>query len=267
MEFLVLTKKWLSEPYGPKYDKFLKIINKGYSKNLFKYKIIKTHRIKTSMSILDNFKVLEHDDFCILILLGPEKQFEKLKNDRNYSRTFETPYDSWEGSIDCIIPDEYVPQLSFDTDSKVKMTYYNSDEQLTPSQVNRIIGTVGFKSYDGDLKSSDPAIKDLEVTALTSFMKRAAPTMLDLAIKHLLKRENELITDLSGLSSIVLQVDCIKEHNLVPYYVNCCSFIPAEKEDTFIDVHSAGSSGIFEDNLEAYKDFHISYLYRIVDLP
>lgn len=267
MEFLVLSRKWLSEPYGPKYDKFLKIINKGYSKAMFKYGIIKTPRIKTSMSMLDNFRVHENDDFCILLLLGPEKQFEKLGLNHNYSRKFETPSDSWERSIDCDIPDEYLPQLSFNVDSDVKVTYYNSDEELTPSQVNRVLGSVGFKSYDGDLRSSNLSIKDIEITAFTSFMKRSAPTMLEMAIKHFLKRENELVADFTSLESIVLHADCIKEHNLVPYYVNCCSFKPSKKEDTFVDVHSASSSGVFEDNLEAYKDFHISYLYRTIDIP
>lgn len=266
MEFLVLSREWLSGPYEPKYDIFLKIINKGYSKAVFKYGIIKTPRIKTSMSLLDNFRVHGDDDFCILLLLGPEKQFEQLRSDHNYSRTFETPCESWESSTDCDLPNEYLSQLSFNIDSEVKITHYNSDEELTPSQVNRVLGSVGFKSYDGDLRSSIPSIKDVEVTAFTSFMKRSAPTMLELAIKHFLKQEYKLIADLSSVKSMVLHADCIKEHNLVPYYVNCCSFKPSQKEDTFVDVHSASSSGVFEENLEAYKDFHISYLYRVVDL-
>lgn len=261
MEFVVLSKRWLSGISSKRHAGFVSIINKAYAKPKIKYGIIKTDRIKADMSILDNFRINNDDDFCVLLLLGPQSVFEDISSEDGYLRSFESDNTTLEEANNCNIPDAYAERIGLTTLSNVSFTFYNYDEELTAKQMNRIIGSIGFKSYHGNFKN-DPFIQEYEITCFTSFMKWAGPTMLELAITQYLKKQKDVA---DKTSKIILHADCIREHNLVHYYVSQCKFVSADKPDTYVDVHSASASGVFEDNLEANRDFHISYLYRIID--
>lgn len=258
----MLSSNWLAGPYSSRFDNLKKVINKSYNKARFKYGIIKTPRINSKVSIYDNFRVQGDSEISILLLLGAEEQFKKFREEDNYFRAFEPSF-SWEEANDCNIPEKYLSQLVFNENTPVKLTYYDLNEPFTAEQANRIIGSVGFKSYKG--AEADSSTRELEVTAFTSFMRRSAPTMLELAIKHYLKLEGGPHKDLHGeYEKVVLHAEVIKEHNLVQYYVNACSFEQADKPEVLIPIVSAANSGIFEDNLEAYQDFHICSLYRAI---
>ncbi|KAK6463252.1 hypothetical protein DFJ63DRAFT_111424 [Scheffersomyces coipomensis] len=270
-ELLALRKDWFyhHEEQELRFAGLMKIINKAYDKARFKYGIIETTRIKYPNAIPADLQLSTVDGFALFILLGPEKAFQELKEKHNYTRDFSTVSSNLEQSFNCDIPEQYLSSFDLNNLNDVKITIVDNDFELDDKTTNRVLGSAGFRIYAHGNK--DDSILDLELTAFTSYMRKLGPKILNLIIDKCLLNEKLLsklyptLGPLEQYNKIIIHADVIKEHGLVQYYVNNCTFQQADKKDIFYEVSEdkkVKSEGTLEEGILATRSFTISFIYR-----
>lgn len=259
-EVLTLTKEWLiNVANAQSRENITKLINKAYSQVHFKFEYISSPRIKNGDLLINDLEIESSKEFILYVLLGPEDLFTKWKLsgfERDFAKT--TKLDE---IYACNIPEKYLEYLKIDQDD-LNYTVAGQHFQFDQEILNRVITTCGFKSskYIGN-------DKELTLTAFTSFMRGSASTFLDIVIKQCLfdykKFKYFSPDDLSKINKLIIQADVIKEHQLVDYYVNKCGFKKSPKKDIYV---GSPEDCPFQDEVETMKPFHISFIYREVEV-
>ena len=253
MELIILPRCWFFEGSPTKFAPLQKLINKSYDKNRYKYDIIKSLRIKTPTSLLSDLCFTNDDEISIFMLLGPQDKFEKCSS--SFVRDF-AESSNLQDSFNCDIPQHLLDEFDFDESSELTVSIANPEFQLDNKDLARILGTVGIRSYHSKEKT-EPTIKELELTAFTSFMRNLGPKLLDLVV-------NKYLLDLySQYDTILLHADVIREHNLVEYYSQKCGFNQEDREDVLIkSLGNFTGNEFLEKGIVSSKDFHIAFICK-----
>lgn len=169
------------------------------------------------------------------------------------------------------IPERYYSVFDLGQISKANVVFADEWFEFTDDILNRCIASVGLRSFHG--KYNNRGIKEIELTAFTSFMRNTAPVFLDFVIDKCLLtsygfEKLSRVGILQDYNKIMIHADVIKEHGLVEYYVRKCMFIQSSKPDIHVTVAEdmKAAEGIFEDGVLAARDFHISFLEREIDV-
>ncbi|KAK6456196.1 uncharacterized protein RJT20DRAFT_128021 [Scheffersomyces xylosifermentans] len=272
-ELIILPKEWFfsKENVAERFEGLTNLINKSYDKSRFKFGIIESRRIRAPTALLDDLLLTDAHDINFYILLGPKSTFDILKKKGESIRDFSSEPTNLSECYDCDIPDSQVPLFPLENISdNVTVSIASKDFVLETHFLDRVLATIGIRSYHHftEKNPEKAEVKDLELTAFTSYMRKTGPKFLDLVIKRCLLEEKyfSLFSDrpLSHYSSIILHADCIKEHRLVEYYTKNCSFEPEDQEDIRIKVGQGGSGslGTFDLGISATRDFHVSFIKR-----
>lgn len=253
MELIILPKCWFFEGSPTKFAPLQKLINKSYDKPRYKYDIIKSSRIKTPTSLLSDLCVTNDDEISIFMLLGPEDKFEKSSS--SFVRDFAASL-NLQDSFNCDIPQHLLDDFDFDESSELTVSIAEPDFQLDNKVLARILGTIGIRSYHSKEKS-EPTIKELELTAFTSFMRNLGPKLLDLVVNKY------LLDSYSQYDKILLHADVIREHNLVEYYSQKCGFKQEDRDDVLIETQdNFAGNGFLEKGVVSSQDFHIAFICK-----
>lgn len=260
-ELIVLPAAWVKSPNvdGKKYDVLTKVLNKSYAKVATKFGIITSTRIQHSKDFLDNLLIINGKEAFFFLLLGPVEEFEKLEK-TGFVRDFDTPNDSYENSLVCDIPSEFVSKFQLTEDSDVKVTVAEPDFVVTEEIGKRIIATLAFK----DFYEKDETIKAYEMTAVTSYVRRLGAPFINYVINNFFAKKVDGTFNYD--KRFVIHCDAITEHGLGKFYIDACGFTPSPEPDLLIEVKPDGRlhDSDFEDNLRATQDFHLSFFYREV---
>ncbi|CUM67616.1 uncharacterized protein PRCAT00005316001 [Priceomyces carsonii] len=283
-EILVLRKNWFyTEKSRETSHPLVGLLNKAYAKVKYKYQILKSDRVPKDLCLA--FDVASAEEFSFLLLLGPTDKFDLLKNN-GIIRDFSERAKNFEEANDCDIPPEYVHLFDLKSNSDVKWTVADDDYEFTDDVIYRVLSTVGVKSGSPDennktskgdtSKDKSPpkvnAVKEIYITAFTSFCKNTASKFLDLILQEIffekLAESLENRPQTLKKEKLIVHADCVKEHCLVDYYVSKLNFELANKEYYF-DIMKDGTihSDALPDHMleiKAYRDFHITFLKRTV---
>lgn len=267
-ELLIFTKDWLFGPdnNGKRYEGLIKVINKGYSKNFFKYNIIITDRITNSFISDIGF---EPDQDVFFLLLGPKTVFDKLKNEHGLIRDFDKPTTSAKESYSCHIPKQFEDLFIIDDKTEIDVSIVKPDLVINDDILYRTLATAGLKSFTGESEyKDDPMAKEYQLTTVTSFLNGLGPKFLDIIIDKFLTNRASSIINHKGIDKFIIHSEVVREHGLVEYYTKYCGFKRVEKfPDFHVKVNPDGTTlnSPFMDVNLANSDFHLSYLYRVID--
>lgn len=261
-ELLVLTRNWFLNSANKESRGYItKLINKAFSLVHYKYEYISSSRVTNADTLIYDLEIEKSDEFCYYVLLGPSEKFDTWKNDGFYRQFSSTT--SLENAYDCNIPQKYIDELQFNTNSNISIIVPPSDFQFDSHMLNRVISTCGFKGYNGTKKGT--RVKLLTLAAVTSFMRQSAAPTLEIVISKCLldpKLLGCLTHDrLETIDKFRIQADIIKEHQLIDFYTKKCHFKQDDKDDIYV---SSVEDCPFEDLLTINKPFTISFLYRDV---
>lgn len=260
-EVLVLNRDWLiNHANSHSRENISRLLNKAYAQARFKFNYIASPRVKNGDNLLKALEIERAKEFVLYVLLGPADKFTEWKVN-GFQRTFK-PSNNLQEAYDSNIPEEYLQYLQFHEEN-IQFIAATSEFHFDDEILNRSLVTCGFKSK-GSIKSN----KELTLTAFTSFIKDGGSNFLEVLIKNCLmdyKLYNKFWQeDLSEINKIIIQADVVKEHKLVEYYVNKCSFKKSLKEDIYV---STQESPFQDDNkLDTIQPFHISFIYREIEL-
>lgn len=236
---------------------FYNFINKSYAKTRYKFNIINSNRIKSPSSYLNDIQLDDYKDYVSLVLLGPKGVCAQL------NRRFDQEATNLEEAFNCDIPEDYLDELKFDKNAKVKITRVSNDYNLK-TDLYRVLGSCGLLLEDILTNSLK-----FELSLFTSFMRGLGSKLLDFVIDNYLK--TLMITDFfhlemdnEKLTKITLDAVVIRDHNLVDYYVNKCGFKQSDRPDLTLNP-SANDMGPFEMDLKSHKPFNVAFIYR--DIP
>lgn len=267
-ELIILPHDWVTGPNedGKRHEALTKIINKSYSKAANKFGIIKSTRIKNKSTFLNDFNITNDKSITLFVLLGPSEIFEKLKLDHGYTRNFDSPIDTIENSFNCDIPSKYLSYFEINDETEIDIKLAGPEFVLTKESMNRVMSTVGLKSYK-DGTDLSPSTKNYELTAYTSFMRKFGPKALEIVTQKFLLNTSSSIVDHEGIEKFVIYAEVIKEHNLVEYYTENCGFTQQDKPDFLIECCN-GEIAInpLEIGIIATQNFTLSYLYKEIIL-
>lgn len=261
MEVLVLPSQWLFSP-GQDFTILTSIINKGYSKVILNYDYIKNTRLSGPESFLEDFQMKPDMYACFMLLLGLQNAFNALEKDHGYTRDFNC--EVYPLSCDSDIQAEYSPYFGLYKDAELIIA--DADFVLTKDIANRVLASLAYKSFhegcihaDELVAGDDPGAVEYEITAFTSFLKGAAPQLLEYSIEKFVADRDTPHFDHAHKKRCILHAVVIREHNLVDYYKKHCDFHRGEKDDEV--VLSAHATLSFT---AAAKDFHLAFLRREV---
>ncbi|KAK6198852.1 uncharacterized protein RJT21DRAFT_51655 [Scheffersomyces amazonensis] len=269
-ELLILKKEWFYHHRDDQYrfEGIKKLVNKSYDKSRFKFGIIQTQRIKSSQTIPEDLALQDVDDFNLFILLGSNEVFKKLSYEDGYIRDFSQDATNLEQSYDCDIPEKYYTLFDLSKIDDLKITIVDNDFNLDLNIISRSLGSAGFRTYKHTtLKDEDI---ELELTAFTSFMRKAGPKILNLVLDKCILNSKYFsllfptLPPLNHYKKLILHADVIKEHKLVEYYVSACSFVPSPKDDILLEIADDNMvmAGPLECGIYATQNFHISFIHR-----
>lgn len=252
MELVILPKDWFFQGDNSRFAPLQKLINKSYDKARYKFDIIRSSRIKTPTSLLTDLCVTKDDEINLFMFLGPVEKFkEEFIRDFSASKNLQEAFS-------CDIPESLLKEFEFD-ETDLKISIADPEFVIDDSILSRILGTVGLRSYHEE-KISD-SIKELELTAFTSFMRITGPKLLDIVISRFLVERYSLY------HKILLHADVIREHRLVEYYSQKCGFKQESKEDVLIEAaETFAGNGYLEKGIVASQDFHIAFISREIDV-
>ncbi|CAK9438378.1 uncharacterized protein LODBEIA_P26020 [Lodderomyces beijingensis] len=270
LEVLILPYSWFKSRTA-----FLELqclINKAYDKPQHQFKLIETPRIYTETSLLKDLYISPNDECCFYLLLGgcnEIHQFEEQNGVRNFKER------QVEACFDCDITEEFISKFDLSRLDDAKITIADDSFEMDDRVVRRCLVALALKTYHGQLfQSSETRAKVYELTAFCSFMRNAAARFLNYVIDHLLLSPDlfqilSTSTKLKELDAIIIHADYIVEHNLEQYYLAKCGFQKSpQEEDTHIKVNSDGAATylVAEKTVVANRDFHISYIYRVIEV-
>lgn len=267
-ELLVLPKKWVFESENDsRFDVLTQIINKAYAKARYRYGIIETSRIKRPETFLQDLQLSSNKDVVLTLLLGTEEKFAAIERDHGYKRQF-NPESEPVQSFDSDIPQEYSTYFEKLTpESHVKYTFAGPGYVIGPEIRNRVLGTVGFKTFSNEDILGDRethTVQEYELTAYTSFLRGVGPPMLEFVLGKLVQDPKTSVLNHSRITKCFIHATVIREHDLVPYYIKQCKFIRAGKEDTLVSAD--GEDSALEAGVLATRDFHLAFLKREVEV-
>ncbi|CAH2350241.1 hypothetical protein CLIB1423_01S05666 [[Candida] railenensis] len=266
-ELVGIPNTWFSTADEESLRILTRIINKSYDKPRFKFGVIGSSRVKSPQTFPSDFEISHKKPFVLYLLLGPADRVKSTLS--GVPRDFSVISQNITEAYDSDIPARFVDDLSFDKHSDFSISIVGDDYRITNDILERVIGTVGFKEY---VSTGSEHVKELELTSFTSFLKNSGPHLLEVVIEKVLLRRTEFDKlfgiDRNKLKSFKINGVVIKEHGLVKYYTSKCGFIEAAKEDTLIEVDKDGNlvGNELEDGIIAFKSFHLSYIYRLIEL-
>ncbi|KAG8204478.1 Biofilm-induced protein [Candida albicans P76067] len=269
-EVLALPYSWVhKDSVSSRFENLKHLINASYNKPRYRFGIIQSPRIKNNDTVLSDLAIDANDEICIYLLLGKKEKFDDLANE-GYKRDLTKVATTFNQVFANDIPERYYSIFNLEDINTAKITFADSDFEFSDEILNRCIASVGLRSFHGKAK---PATKDFELTAFTSFMRNTAPVFLDFIINQcLLDSERfEKISfqgSLNDFQTIIIHADVIKEHGLVEYYTKKCSFTKSSQEDILIKVDNGQKvdNGVLEKGILASKNFHLSFLERIIHI-
>ncbi|GME74452.1 unnamed protein product [Ambrosiozyma monospora] len=246
----------------------ISIINRGYNKPRFKYGIIDTPRVKSSL--LKDFVIDENmmDDvwLCLALSLEPTTNVTGMGNVFDGSKT-EVMFDTNDSGSELtkkLIQKYPIGTLNFDTkptstsnSTETTKSIITKSAQLlhkillltTPSQLEfQVLGTIVLRPY-----SSIP--RNYSLTAYTSFYPGVS-TKLFTYITHFAKQQ---------LGAKKLWIDVIEEHDLVGFYEKL-GFVLVERTLCKVDPVSKILLGKewagLEDEIRANCNFHFVSIFN-----
>lgn len=265
-KLLVLKNDWFFKPNSEPsdFEGLTKLINKAYSKACYKFDVIRSQRIKSPTTFLEDFSIDKNRKFCLFILVGPENVFDRICREDNFDRNFDIPNHNVGESFACDIPQKYYDLLHFNKNSDIEIEEVDSDYVLNDTTLKRVLGTAGLKAYH----TVEPKVHDiskLSLTCFTSFMRNIAPQILDTVIyKYLLEAKYMSSHQLLNTTTkeVILYADVIREHKLVEYYSSKCGFKFSNEILIEVDDNGKLKNNPFENNILATRNFHVSFIHR-----
>lgn len=258
-ELLVLPPAWVKakDVDGTKFKTLTKIINKSYAKVATKFGIITSERVMHHESFLDCLLIVDGKEAFFFLLLGPTEEFEKLEK-TGYVRDFNSSNDTYEGSMNCDIPEEFVSKFQLSKESEVKITVVEPDFVVDEAIGKRVIATLGLK----DFYDKDESVKAYELTAVTSYVRRLGGAFINYVIDNFLAKK--VPGTFNYDKKFILHCDAIKEHGLNKFYTDSCGFKPSPEPDLLLTLNSDGSiaGDAIEKSLVATRSFHLCFFYR-----
>ncbi|RLV94343.1 hypothetical protein JA1_001857 [Spathaspora sp. JA1] len=270
-QFMIILRFMKISDNIPYFEGLRSLINRSYDKPRYKYGIITCPRIRRVDSFLDDLAIDAKDEICLYLLLGSKRTFDELKKEDGYIRDFSHEASKYEDCFHCDIPEQYLSLFDLEKlDSKVNVSVVNDDFELDNDIISRVIASAGVKSFHGKSKRN---VKEFDLTCFTSYMRKAGQVFLEFVIQHCLldKSRFELLSrkgKLSDFSSIVLHGEVIKEHDLIRYYVNNCSFTESDKQPVLVEIgpDMKAQQDILEKDIMATRSFHIAFVFRDVQV-
>lgn len=261
-ELLVLPPAWVKakDVDGTKFKILTKVLNKSYAKVATKFGIITSERVMDHESFLDCLLIVNGKEACFFLLLGPTEEFEKLEK-TGYVRDFNSSNETYEGSMNCDIPEEFASKFQLTKDSEVKITVAKPDFVVDEAVGKRVIATLGLKDFHD---KDDESLKAYELTAVTSYVRRLGGPFINYVI------DNFLAKKVPGLFNydkrFVVHCDAVKEHGLNKFYIDSCGFIPSPEPDLLLTLNPDGTiaGDVIEKSLRASKSFHLCFFYKEV---
>lgn len=270
-EILALPHSWIhKDSVSSRFENLKHLINASYNKPRYRFGIIQSPRIKNNNSVLSDLAIDANDEICIYLLLGKEEKFDDLFFNEGYKRDLTKVATTFSQVFANDIPERYYSIFNLEDIKTAKISFVDSDFEFTEEALNRCIASVGLRSFHGTVK---PDTKEFELTAFTSFMRNTAPVFLDFIINQCLLdsgrfEQISLQGTLNDFRTIIIHADVIKEHGLVEYYTKKCSFTKSCQEDVLIKIDNQQNveDGILEKGILASKDFHLSFLERVIHI-
>lgn len=249
-DLVVLPKDWFFEDLHPgKFDFLTNIINTAYDKPKEKYGIIKTHRIKKAQNLPQELQYSKEKDVFLALLLGLKDGFSGFDTPRDFSKT---PF----------LSKDYTSHFGEISTDNVNVIHVDSTFPVTKDIEDRVLATVGFKTYNGSSKTASTV--EFEMTAFTSFLLGIAPKLLEFVIENTFKDPKTSLFDADEVSTVHLHAVVIRDHELVPYYAKYCGFHRFDQPDVVITSSSTDSP--LEDGIQASRDFYLAFLRRTIQL-
>lgn len=259
---------FLDDVFLQRHERALKnIINFGYQKTRYKYEIIDGDRIGDQENFLEEMLISdEMQQFYFFLLIGSKSIIESPKQ-YNYCRSFRISYES--GDTDSFdIPAQYVDSLHRSIDSQLETKLAGPDYIISEDEIDRVVGTLAVFTPDtGNDANGETFV--IALTAVTSFLQGAGKKTFDRALKYILENESSPLSKeklrAAGYKSVRVDVSYIDEHKLLNFYKRCGFRL---NETKFVKVDLSGNilDNEFPNRLTATRDFHVVYVYMIIDL-
>lgn len=269
-ELLVLTSEWFLNENADheSLQNVTNVINRAYNKLKFKYGIIIIDRVESASTFARDFGILpgsyaDGSDMSLYLLLGPKEIFDKLNAESGYFRDFNVHYETVEGSSSCDIPEKYASLFDFAPENvDMKINVVDKHYKFTRSELNRCLGTLGIRVEE----ETTPPVKNVEITAFTSYLKNAGSKLLEIVIQRCLV-DPELLKNRSGVASpiekIIIQADFVKEHNLERFYTRS-GFKQSSRKDFVIPAGPA--SDVYGRGIMSHTGYSVASFEREVTI-
>lgn len=258
-ELVVLDKSWIFGPdAATRFRVLSKVINKAYSKPMYRFGIVQLTRVKKPALFLSDFSLSANKDVFFTLLLIKEDYFQTL----GISRLFEADVHPLEKCTSSDIAGTHADLFEPLTDANVEITYADENYIIDDSVANRVLSTLGFKTFSDNAEKSE--IPEYEITCFTSFLRGIGPQLLNFLIEKFVSDPECAYLSNRSSQACMLHAVVIRDHLLVPYYVKNCEFVEYGKADLAISV--SGENSPLEAGIVATKPFSLAFLRRKVDV-